>query len=204
MDRLNIFIAFLLAGWLSLFFTGCAPTQKFVKEAPADRLSGPGSDEYAPETMRLLESACNDPSPPKRMAAHLKLARLYASDRNPDRNYQKALEHLEIYTSLDPGFIRDPEAGNWLAALREIDRLTQTLKTRDGEIQALTDGLEKSSREIAAEKETGRKLREANKKLEERTRDLEVSNSNLTKTLELLKTLDRDVEAKRKNFSVQH
>jgi hypothetical protein len=203
MNRLNIFIAVLVAGGLWLFFTGCTLTQKITKEAPEARFSEPGPDEYAPQRMELLKTACDDPSPAKRAAARLQLARLYASDENPDRNYQKALEHLEIYAFWDPGFVHHPEARNQLAALREIDRLVQALEVRNRELKASTDRLEKANRELAAVKEAGRKLMEANKLLEEKTRELEDSNSNLTKTLELLKILDRDVEAKRKNFTAQ-
>ncbi len=85
------------------------------------------SGEYSMEITRLEDVIKNNPSQSERIKAHYQLANLYASYKNSEKDYKKALEHLNIYISLDSKAIRQNDLRNCLSLLREVDRLSGEL-----------------------------------------------------------------------------
>jgi hypothetical protein len=87
------------------------------------------SGEYSMEIMRLKDVIKNNPSQSERIKAHYQLANLYASYKNSKKDYKKALEHLNIYISLDSKAIKQNDLRNCLSLLREVDRLSGELSS---------------------------------------------------------------------------
>ncbi len=87
------------------------------------------SGEYSMEIIRLKDVIKNNPSKPERIKAHYHLANLYASYKNTEKDYKKALEHLNIYISLDSQAIKQNDLRNCLSLLREVDRLSGELSS---------------------------------------------------------------------------
>ncbi len=85
------------------------------------------SGEYSMEIMRLKDVIKNNPSQSERIKSHYQLANLYASYKNSEKDYKKALEHLNIYISLDSKAIKQNDLRNCLSLLREVDRLSGEL-----------------------------------------------------------------------------
>lgn len=85
------------------------------------------SGEYSMEIMRLKDVIKNNPSQSERIKAHYQLANLYASYKNSEKDYKKALEHLNIYISLESKAIKQNDLRNCLSLLREVDRLSGEL-----------------------------------------------------------------------------
>ena len=133
--------------------------------------------------------------------AHTNAIHLYIYSKNPNRDYQKALNHLEIYASLEPELAGDPDVESWYAVLKEMERLSNKIEELNGKIQ-------KSQQQMLALNKNNRKLVHKNKKyqktnlkLAEKNQRLELSNAKLAKTIEMLKKLDQRLEEKRKNIS---
>jgi len=87
------------------------------------------SGEYSMEIMRLKDDIKDHPRQSERIKAHYHLANLYSSYRNPKKDYKKALEHLNIYISLDSKAIKQNDLRNCLSLLREVDRLSGELSS---------------------------------------------------------------------------
>ncbi len=171
----------MLIGWA--MFTalgGCAHQQN---NGPVS----PGTGKYAKEISEQKEAARKASKASDRMQAHLKLARLYTSYKNPQRNYKKALKHLEIYASLKSDFSNDPELRNWLSALKQMERQRQAV--------------DQSQQEISTLQKTTMRLKRKNAKLKKINSQLTESNKELTKTIEMLKNIDRNIEEKRRSYS---
>jgi septal ring factor EnvC (AmiA/AmiB activator) len=139
-------------------------------------------------------------TPDKSKKAHLELAQLYSNHKNPRRNYQKAFRHLRAYSAFEDS-TEDDETQNWMSALKEIDRLSKEIATRNKQIRRLQSQLDKSKKAKLAIKKSNRKLTSEEIKLREKNRKLEESNQKLQKTIEMLKNLDKRLEEKRKNFN---
>lgn len=85
------------------------------------------SGEYSMEIMKLEDVIKNNPSQSERKKAHYHLANLYSSYKNSEKDYKKALEHLNIYISLDSKAVKQNDVRNCLSLLREVDRLSGEL-----------------------------------------------------------------------------
>ncbi|MCK5140285.1 MAG: hypothetical protein KAQ85_10620, partial [Thermodesulfovibrionia bacterium] len=72
---------------------------------------------------RLEKIVKNNPESSIRAKAHFQLALLYSSYKNPNPNYQQALKELEAYISLNSSGKVSEEILNWLAILRELDKI---------------------------------------------------------------------------------
>ena len=101
------------------------------------------SGEYSMEIMRLKDVIKNNPSQSERIKAHYHLANLYASYKNSEKDYKKALEHLNIYISLDSKAIKQNDLRNSLSLLREVDRLSGELSILNSKNLKLTQTIEK-------------------------------------------------------------
>ena len=192
MHRLKAKINFTVTVALVLVFAGCSYLTNFNR-APSSPADGQAVDNrYASEITELDRVIQGDSKPGDAKNAHLKLAQLYSDHNNQHRNYHKALEHLEAYMMLEESSV-NAETLNWLASLKEIDRLC-------GEISRVQQELEASHKETLALKRTNRKLTQEEINLRDKNRKLEESNQKLQQTIDMLKRLDRRLEEKRRNF----
>jgi tetratricopeptide (TPR) repeat protein len=132
--RLTVPLVSLCCG-IVLAVTGCIPLLQTTKETPPviakeevavetftpDRKVG----EYSKEIARLKNVIKRHPERSERVKAHLHLASLYSSYKNPNKDYNKALEHLNRYISLNPKAAKGYDVQNRLYLLREIAQLSE-------------------------------------------------------------------------------
>ena len=158
------------------------------------------NDKYSKEIAKLNQLVKKKSKSSASKEAHLKLAKLYSDHKNHNRNYQKALTHLQTYKRMNRSKVNG-ETLNWLASLKEIDRLTKELNKQHAQISKMQKKLKRSKKETSALTRTNRKLRREEISLRDKTRRLEESNLKLKKTIEMLKNLDQRLEEKRRNFN---
>ena len=91
------------------------------------------SDQYGREIAKLNRIVKKNKKSSATKEAHLKLAHLHSNHKNNNRNYQKALEHLLAYIRLDNAKI-DTDTLNWLSSLKEIERLSKEVNSRNRRI----------------------------------------------------------------------
>ena len=184
---------------LILVLTGCVQTHNMAMTANSG--TELQSNKFVTQINQLEASVQKEADSAKRMQAHFELAQLYLSYKNPVRNYQKALKHLQIYASLNSESADQHGLRNWLSALKEIERLSEELNEKDKNIKHLSLKLKKSTQEKTALTKENEAFKNINVKLKQKNSKLEASNTNLAKTIEMLKNLDRRVEQKRKNLT---
>lgn len=80
---------------------------------------------YSKEIARLKTLIKRHPERSERVKAHLHLASLYASYKNPDKDYIKALQHLNRYSALNPKAAKEYAVQNRLHLLKEIEQLSE-------------------------------------------------------------------------------
>ena len=157
---------------LLLFFTAsCSQNQALVKST--------AETELLQETGRLEKISRDHPDTATRSQAHLQLAFLYVSYKNPRLNYSRALQEMETYLSLAPDKAQTADFQNWLAALREMDQLREDWTEMAEKNQALQSRIDKLQATLDKTQEANNKMREA---------------------IERLKTLDRQMEEKRRSI----
>ncbi|HEX3036221.1 MAG TPA: hypothetical protein VHT73_14070 [Thermodesulfobacteriota bacterium] len=140
-----------------------------------------------PKEIDVLEKITTQhPDPSVQTNAHLQLAMLHLSYKNPNPDYQRALDELEIYIFLDPDWGKKDEIQNWLAVLREIEKLSEENKIMKGSINLLT--------------EENQNLVNENNEMKETIEQLETLDTEMKETIEQLKSLDLRLEEKRKNI----
>jgi DNA repair exonuclease SbcCD ATPase subunit len=191
-----------------LFCSACAQIRNLSTAPPAGFSSAVTAEVDSQEIASLETIARDDPDPSARKMAHLQLARLHASYKNPARTYQKALEQLEIYASLEPQVDAQYDTQNWLAVLEELESLSQKTEAQNRDIEELNKMLKQLTQEKQILEKKNKKLSGAsndinriNSELKQENRDLTELNLKLQKTIDLLKNLDRSLEEKRKNFN---
>jgi hypothetical protein len=189
------FLEIMAIGWMLLItFGGCAQHQNQELAGSEKYAAQQGEGKYLKEISKLEETARSATDTSERMQAHLELAHLYTSYNNHQRNYNKALQHLEIYASLQPDFSNEKNLRNWLSALKEMDGQSQ-------KINQLNQKLDQSQLEISKLKKTTKKLKGNHAKIKKANIKLTESNETLAKTIEMLKNIDRNIEEKRKNYT---
>ena len=172
-------------GWVVLsFLVGCAHSRE-----PVIPISEPTIVSQQPVVqIAMLESIVfHNPDSPRSWQAHYQLAQLYYSHKNPYRDYQKALEHLELYLPHKNDAVHDLDLQNWLLVLREIQIQSPTIESQTRQIAQLTARLDDFTR--------------TNLFVEGLNSTLEEENAELTMKVEVLKTLDQSVEEKRKSYT---
>ena len=185
---------------LVIAFSACSHMMNSGK-AVTDSTSQPvANDTYAKEINELNQVIQTNSKSTETKNAHLKLAHLYSDHNNEHRDYHKALKHVRAYMILEESAV-DGQMLNWVASLKEIDRLSKEITAQLQQISTMQDQLEKSKKAKLALSRTNAKLTREEIKLREKNRKLEESNQNLKKTIEMLKNLDQRLEEKRKNFS---
>jgi hypothetical protein len=187
-------------GWgIILVLMGCAQTHNMsMTENNRAELQ---SDKYVTQINQLEAKVQQEADSAKRMHAHFELAQLYLSYKNPARNYQKALKHLQIYASLNSESADQHALRNWLSALKEIERLSVELNEKDKDVKHLGIKLKKATQKRIALQKENKVFKHSNITLKKKNSKLEASNMDLAKTIEMLKNLDRRVEEKRKNLT---
>jgi chromosome segregation ATPase len=191
----------------ALVFSGCAHTTNSAKAPSVSTPPPMAENKYSQEMAALKNVVQQNSNAAETKRAHLELARLYSNHKNPQRNYQKAFEHLRTYVAIADSSINE-ETLNWMAALEEIDRLSveitrlsEEITRRSEEIAQVQKALEKSNQATVAVQRTNQKLTREEIMLREKNRKLEESNQKLEKTIEMLKNLDQRLEEKRRNFT---
>jgi predicted nucleic acid-binding Zn-ribbon protein len=136
-----------------------------------------GEKGFFQETSRLERLAREDSNKSVRAQSHLQLAFLYVNYRNPQLNYTRALQEMENYLSLTPDKAQTNDFQNWLAVLKEVNKLQTNLEK--------TQKVNKNLREEVTD------LQKVNKSLRDEVTDLK-------ETIEKLKALDRLMEERRR------
>ncbi len=142
-----------------------------------------GEQEFSEEIFRWEKVAREDPDPPVRAQAHLKLAYLFLSHRNPRVNYSRALQEMKSCLFLAPGNMAADDLGDWLAVLRELERVRKEKK-----------GIEENKKDLQIQIE---KLRSSLKRIQAANQTLNEEVAGLQETLEKLKALDYQMEEER-------
>jgi chromosome segregation ATPase len=184
----------------ALVFSGCSHTTNSAKTPSVSTHPPVAENKYSQEMVELKNVVQQNSNAAETKKAHLELARLYSNHKNPQRNYQKAFEHLRTYVAIADSSITE-ETLNWMAALKEIDRLSEKITHLSEEITQVQKELEKSNQATVAVQRTNQKLTREEIMLREKNRKLEESNQKLEKTIEMLKNLDQRLEEKRRNFT---
>jgi len=128
-----------------------------------------GGKEFSQESTRLGKLAREDPDASVRARSHLRLAFLYLNHKNPQLNYNRALQEMESYVSLAPTEAKTDDIQNWLTVLREVGKLQTTLE----------------------------KVQKTNKSLQDEVAGLKELNNKMKERIERLTNLDRQMEEKR-------
>ena len=184
---------------LAVAFSGCSHTTNSGNVSTGAVGQPAASDKYSHEIKELNQIIQKNSKSTAAKNAHLKLAHLYSDHKNHRRNYHKAYKHLRSYISLEESSVNG-EMLNWMASLKEIDRLSKQIAAQHDQINKMQSQLKKSKRAKLALSRTNHQLTREEIKLREKNRKLEESNQNLKKTIEMLKNLDQRLEEKRKNF----
>jgi cell division protein FtsB len=123
---------------------------------------------------------------------HLQLAWLYSNYKNPKMDYRKALEEFEVYLSMAPDGAQTDEIQNWLSVLRalELSKEKSEMLTRENFETRLT---------LEDQVKKNQQLQENIEKLLNRNASLKENNASLKEAIERLKTLNLQVEKKRKS-----
>ena len=185
---------------LVVAFSGCSHTMNSAEVATDSAGQTVADDKYSREIKELSQVIRKNSRSTAAKNAHLKLAHLYSDHKNHHRNYHKAYKHLRTYISLEDSSVGG-EMLNWMASLKEIDRLSKQISTQHQQIKKMQGQLKQSKKAKLALSRTNRKLTREEIKLREKNRKLEESNQNLKKTIEMLKNLDQRLEEKRKNYN---
>jgi hypothetical protein len=131
---MTVQVALLCCGFV-FAVAGCIPQQQSIRETPPVIVQKeavvvesftpdlkPGG--YSKEIARLKTVIKSHHERSERVKAHLHLASLYASYKNPNMHYNKALEELNRYISLNPKAAKEYDVQNRLHLLREIEQLS--------------------------------------------------------------------------------
>ena len=197
-SKMKMTLAIVIA--LVVAFSGCSHTMNSGKTTTNSASQPVFNDKYTKEIHELNQFIQHNSKSTKTKNAHLKLAQLYSDHKNQQRNYQKALKHLRAYMNMEESTV-DGEMLNWMASLKEIDRLSKEITAQQQQINTMQDQLEQSKKSKLALSRTNHKLTREEINLREKNRRLEESNQNLKKTIEMLKNLDQRLEEKRKLFN---
>ena len=149
--------------------------------------------DYAEVIHQQDQLARSQPDPVKRATAYEQLARLYCGYDNPARDYRRALASLRQAVSLDSNLANRYEVRNLMALLTEIQGLSDSNMARQKEIETVK-----------------RELKQINRKCESTANDLAACRSDnirfiqenveLKTSIERLKSLDIEIETKRKQY----
>ncbi|MCX5905882.1 MAG: hypothetical protein NTY64_01480 [Deltaproteobacteria bacterium] len=151
------------------------------------------AEDFSQETTRP-EKRISDPDDPSiRAKAHLQLAWLYLDHRNPKVDYGRALKEFEAYLLLAPEGEKNEEIQNWLSILRELEAQNRQNMKLQEQILAATKEMGEGRGMLERQVTMNKKLKEDLQKLQE-------NNLRLKETIKKLKTLDRQMEERRRSI----
>ncbi|MEN8136197.1 MAG: hypothetical protein ABFS18_11780 [Thermodesulfobacteriota bacterium] len=183
MKTLRIFHAVL---FLAIFTSGCLPPTWPQKTSRANFDFAPQDLKSASfaEKIKALAIITQDTKTTnlEKAEAHRRLAILYLMPRNPDSDFQSAVDELGKFLELAPNKLDTRAAASWATALKSGEEY-QGLKTK-------VETLNKKNYQLATEKES----------LAKTNTDLANTNAELRKIIEKLKKLDLSLEEKRRNL----
>ncbi len=149
------------------------------------------------ETARLEKTARDHPDPSVRAQSHLRLASLYVNSRNPHLNYTRSLQEFGNYLSLAPAKPLTEDSRNWLAALREMERLRNERAKMETRSKGFQNQIERLQVSLEKTQETNKNLQVSLEKAQESNKNLREEVANLKEMIEKLKNLDLQMEEKR-------
>ena len=202
---------FLLSCFFLVFLTGCMSQLKSTPE-PAPTFSADlPPDQYAVEIEQLLAKTNNPDDAESATDAYLYLAMLYSSYKNPDRDYPKALAQIEHHLQTRAGREGLYDANNlkfMLTALTTADAriaaLEKQYQAKLAKVNTHAKGLKTKVDQLAQANQT---LEQKNAALHTNNRELSSYNKSLLdenkayrETIERLKSVERQLEQKRKTF----
>jgi len=167
-----------------LLFLMVSCSLKLVPQKPE------GEKEFIQENSRLEKLAREQSKTSLRAQSHLHLAFLYVNYRNPQLDYSRALQEMEIYLSLSPDKAQTIDFQNWLAVLREMKHLRRDRIRMGEKNRTLQDRIEKLQTSLENVHEVSRSLQDEVAKLKER-------NNIMREAIEGLKNLDHQMEERR-------
>lgn len=120
-STIEMIFRFLVFFFLIIILSHCTTAQKEHTTSMPDLKT-----QSLSENIKLLkEIAQKHPDQSMRAKAHLKLAKLYSSHKNPNLNYQQALKELEMYLSFNPADGGIDEIQDLLAILRAMEKINE-------------------------------------------------------------------------------
>lgn len=218
-------LMFLLSCLILIVITGCLmqlnqtpePIPGFSPDLP------PAQYASAIENLQAVAENKNDPSASQ--SAHLHLAWLYSSYKNPARDYRQALERIEQYLVTPPETNDRYDAKNLQSLLTVLtvadSKVAATEKQRAVDLKRISAEskgwqaqVEKWRTKVAQLEDKANRLETTNRALIEQNALLGSNNSELAsynkslleknkaleETIEKLKTLEMQLEQKRKSF----
>ncbi len=193
---LSCLLIFYTAGCLRQLNPPPEPTAAFSPDLP--------TAQYAPAIENLQTIARNSDDPAAVQGAHLQLALLYSSFKNPARDYHKAMEQIEQYFATQAQTEGPYDAKNLQSLLTIITTAEKQhaadlkrLQAQVKQLRAKADRLAKANQTIM---EQNTVLGDNNRELASYNRSLLKKNKEFEETIDRLKTLEIQLEQKRKSF----
>lgn len=167
-SKIKMIFRFLFFPVILIMLSHCATAQKESAPSPADLKT----EKLHDEVRRLEEIAKNHPDQSMRAKAHLQLAKLYFSHKNPNPNYQQALRELEMYLSSDPVGGGADEIQDWLAVLRELEKTSEESKKSKQKMSQLLKDNKELKDAIVKLKDSVEKLNDLDIRMEEKRKQV--------------------------------
>ena len=168
---------------LLFFMASCTPNHTLKKPE--------GERDFLQEISHLEKLAREHSEASIRAQSHLQLALLYVDYRNPHLNYVRALQEMEGYLSLSPDKALSADLQSWLAVLRVTNRLSREKTEMAEQNRALQNYIERLQASLE-------KAQESNRNLRDEVAGLKEMNLKMREAIERLKTLDHQMEQKRR------
>jgi len=156
-SRMNLIIVLLFCE-LVLLVTGCTPILQIFKQTPEAFTPNLKPDEYSTEIVKLKKVIKSHPEQSERIKARFHLASLYLSYKNPQKDYKKALEQLNLYISLNSKAAKQYDVQIQLSLLREIARLSEKNMKQKQAIKELKQTIKELKQTIEELKNLDRQL----------------------------------------------
>ncbi|HXG30730.1 MAG TPA: hypothetical protein VNK81_03720 [Thermodesulfobacteriota bacterium] len=146
--------------------SGCAAGYKTERDGLFYPVSNP--DDFPEEITRLENIGRYHPDSSIRAKAHLRLAMLHLSHKNPNPDYRKALEELKIYVSMDTDGDKSDEAQSLIVLLKKLEKAQKENEERKRVIRVLTRENSILAEENQKMKETIKEMKSLDMQLEEK------------------------------------
>jgi hypothetical protein len=181
------------AACLICLLCSCAKLVPPDSGEPAASTAPLAVDQYVSEIKKLEEAALKEKGKTGRAETYYRLAKLYASCRNPEKSYSTAYGYLLKSAESDPSITANAEFENMLAMLADIQSLNEDIGIHRQRVDRQALRIEKLEKEMDACRKDTKRLTDENIRLIK-------ENVALKLSIEQLKALDIEIERKRKNL----